>query len=246
MKKEVLAVKAPKSYLIAPLAFMIIGLLSGFSIIFFQNDHILIKILCSAPLFVLGLFGAYLSFGYIFTPKIMLYYDEENIYLGFSKMIGERYGWDTKILEVGGGYYPIFSKYIDDAQTKNGLGKITVFDPVLVTNKLGTVNLQKKEFSHDIDVSDFDLLVGICPCEATTEIIKSAVVNKKEFFIAMCGCTHFPMYDMPWFYNPSYLYPMWVEEVVALAKEQEDDGFEVIQETVDNFPYPIISSKIKK
>ena len=172
--------------------------------------------------------------------------DEENIYLGFSKMIGERYGWDTKILEVGGGYYPIFSKYIDDAQTKNGLGKITVFDPVLVTNKLGNVNLQKKEFSHDMDVSDFDLLVGICPCEATTEIIKSAVVNKKEFFVAMCGCTHFPMYDMPWFYNPSYLYPMWVEEVVALAKEQEDDGFEVIQETVDNFPYPIISSKIKK
>ena len=75
MKKEVLAVKAPKSYLIAPLAFMIIGLLSGFLIIFFQNDHIFIKILCSVPLFVLGLFGAYLSFGYIFNPKIMLYYD---------------------------------------------------------------------------------------------------------------------------------------------------------------------------
>ena len=87
MKKEVLAVKAPKSYLIAPLAFMIIGLLSGFSIIFFQNDHIFIKILCSAPLFVLGLFGVYLSFGYIFTPKIMLYYDEENIYLNQTKEI---------------------------------------------------------------------------------------------------------------------------------------------------------------
>ena len=34
--------------------------------------------------------------------------DSENIYLGFSKMIGEQYGWNTKILEVGGGYYPIF------------------------------------------------------------------------------------------------------------------------------------------
>ena len=66
---------------------MIIGLLSGFLIIFFQNDHIFIKILCSAPLFVLGLFGAYLSFGYIFNPKIMLYYDEENIYLNQTKEI---------------------------------------------------------------------------------------------------------------------------------------------------------------
>lgn len=172
--------------------------------------------------------------------------EAENIYLGFSKMIGERYGWDAKILEVGGGFYPIFSKYIDDEQTKNGLGKITVIDPVLVTNKLGNVKLQKKAFSHNMNVSDFDLLVGICPCEATTEIIKSAVINKKEFFIAMCGCTHFPMYDIPFFYNQSYLYHMWVEEIVALAKEQEEDGFEVIQETVDNFPYPIISSKIKK
>lgn len=172
--------------------------------------------------------------------------EAENIYLGFSKMIGERYGWDAKILEVGGGFYPIFSKYIDDEQTKNGLGKITVIDPVLVTNKLGNVKLQKKAFSHNMNVSDFDLLVGICPCEATTEIIKSAVINKKEFFIAMCGCTHFPMYDIPCFYNQSYLYHMWVEEIVALAKEQEEDGFEVIQETVDNFPYPIISSKIKK
>ena len=172
--------------------------------------------------------------------------DSENIYLGFSKMIGEQYGWNTKILEVGGGYYPIFSKYIDDAQKKNGKGTITVMDPVIVTNKLGRVKLQKEEFSHDMNVSQFDLLVGICPCEATTEIIKSAVINQKEFFIAMCGCTHFPMTDMPWFYGHSYIYRMWVEEILYLAREQEKDGFIIHQEMVDNFPYPIIYSKTKK
>ena len=172
--------------------------------------------------------------------------ETENIYFGFSKMIGDKYGWDSKILEVGGGYYPIFSKYIDDSQTKEGTGTITVMDPVLVTNKLGNVKLQKQEFAHDMDVSNFDLLVGICPCEATTEIIKSAVINKKEFFVAMCGCTHFPMYDMPWFYGQAYLYHMWVDEVMRLAQEQEKDGFTITQEYVDNFPYPIISSQIKK
>lgn len=74
MQKDILAIKAPKSYLIVSLAFIIIGLLLGFFIIIFQNDHIIINILCSAPLFALGLFGAYLFFRYVFYPNIMLYY----------------------------------------------------------------------------------------------------------------------------------------------------------------------------
>lgn len=187
------------------------------------------------------------------TPDILLQLyakfgmlnETENIYLGFSKMIGEKYGWNSKILEVAGGYYPIFAKYIDEAQNKNGTGTISVIDPVLVTNNLGRVKLQKKEFSRDMDVSDFDLLIGICPCEATQEIIQSAVVNKKEFFIAMCGCTHFPMDEMPWFYDRSYLYNMWLEENMYIAKRQEKYGFSVTEETIDNFPYPIIYSKKK-
>ena len=71
-------------------------------------------------------------------------------------------------------------------------------------------------------------------------------MNQKEFFIAMCGCTHFPMTDMPWFYGHSYIYRMWVEEILYLAREQEKDGFIIHQEMVDNFPYPIIYSKTKK
>ena len=30
---------------------------------------------------------------------------EENFYLGFARLIGQRYGWDAKVLEVGGGYF---------------------------------------------------------------------------------------------------------------------------------------------
>ena len=184
------------------------------------------------------LFQLYCKFGMI--PS------EQNIYMGFADMIGQKYGWGTKILEVGGGYYPIFSKYVDDNQQKNGNGTITVIDPLIVTDKLGRVKLQKKEFTRDMDVSDFELLVGICPCEATKEIISSALFNKKEFFIAMCGCIHFDYYPMPYFYGSNFAYSMWVDDVYGLAKEQEEDGFEVTKQYVDNFPYPIISSKRKK
>lgn len=85
MQKDILAMKAPKSYIIVPLCFMITGLLLGFSIIIFQDDYIFIKILCSLPLYALGVFGAYLTFRYVFYPKIMLYYDEKNIYLNYTK-----------------------------------------------------------------------------------------------------------------------------------------------------------------
>ena len=184
------------------------------------------------------LFQLYCKFGMI--PE------EQNIYMGFAKMIGEKYGWNNRILEVGGGYYPIFSKYVDDEQQKSGSGTITVMDPVLVTDKLGKVKLQKQEFSRDMDVSDFELLIGICPCEATKEIISSALFNKKEFFIALCGCTPSQSYAMPCFGGYDFVYRMWVNAVYSLAKKQEEDGFEVVKQHVDNFPYPIISSKRKK
>jgi len=178
--------------------------------------------------------------------KFGMFSEEENTYLGFAKMIGDVYGYDINILEVAGGYYPIFSQYIDDFQQKENNGTITVIDPLLVIEKLGKVSLQKKEFSHDMNVSDFDLLVGICPCEATEEIIKSAVINKKEFFIAMCGCIDVKNYGWMWGFEREFIYNSKVDKIFCLAQEQEKDGFEVQKQYIKNFNYPIISSKRKK
>lgn len=188
-----------------------------------------------------------------YTPDILLQLyakfgmlsDEENIYLRFADMIGETYGWNYNILEVGGGYYPIFSKYIADKQQKHA-GTITTVDPHLVVSKLGNVKLQKREFSYHEDISNFDLIMGICPCDATLDIIKSAKLNHREFFIAMCGCTHFTFENFPYIYDPNTLFNMWKKFVIDLAIEQEEDGFEVTTEEVSFFPYPIIKSKIKK
>ena len=171
--------------------------------------------------------------------------EEENIYLEFCKIIGDIYGWDRNILEVGGGYYPIFSKYVDDKQTECGSGTITVIDPKLVTGSLGNVKLVKEEFSRESNVSDFNLLIGICPCESTIDIISSALINQKEFFIALCGCVPYPYNCMP-FLSPYAAHIVWSENIKELAYEQEESGFEVITKNIDNFPYPIIYSKRKK
>lgn len=81
MKKEILARKAPKSYLIVPVTFMILGILFVFNIWLFKVEHLAIKIGTSIPLVALGVYGTYLTFEYLFQPKVMLYYDSQNIYI---------------------------------------------------------------------------------------------------------------------------------------------------------------------
>lgn len=176
---------------------------------------------------------------------------EENCYLQFAQLVGELYGWDSHILEVGGGFFPSFSKHIDRLQqSHNSSGTITTYDPRLVIQKLGNVKLYKGFFADDVTVESYDLIVGIMPCEATSKIIKKATKEHKEFFLAMCGCIHYEGLDVPrGIFGPKPItYDEYVEKVYDLAKKQEQDGFEVIKEDAKqySFKYPIIRSQKRR
>lgn len=172
---------------------------------------------------------------------------EENYYLNFAKMIGDKYGWNCQILEIGGGFFPAFSYHISQLQkVKQQGGSITVYDPLLVTTSLENIALHKEKFTEETDISSFDVLVGIMPCEATRLIIKKAIKDHKQFFIAMCGCTHYHDDEIPHnFWGPIFPnYQDWVNTVLKLALEQEHDNFNVtIEQKSKIYSYPIISSK---
>lgn len=174
--------------------------------------------------------------------------DYENFYLGFSNMIGEKYGYDANILEVAGGCYPVFAKYMRQKQIyHNGKGTVTVYDPRLVTTKINNLKLYKKEFTLDTDIKNYDLLVGVLPCEATRLIIEKAILGNKEFFIGMCGCTHFELKELYW--SPFGMIPRsydeWVDTVYDTALICQNRGYDVTKKYVKEFyfEYPIISSK---
>lgn len=170
--------------------------------------------------------------------------DYENWYLGFCNMIGEKYGWGINILEIGSGFFPIFSKYIDLKQQSLGKGTIHAYDPNLVTENLGNIVLHKKNFTEDISLDYFDLVVGIMPCDATELIIKKAILSKKQFFVALCGCDHAEKKStIP--YGSSIEDDDWKSYIVDLARSQEKDGFEIKIEKAKEFYYAhyIISSK---
>ena len=171
----------------------------------------------------------------------------ENYYLGFAEIVGKKYGLNCRFLEVGGGYFPAFSYHMDKLQQEaNSSGTITVYDPKLVVTGLGNVRLRHSLFTAETSISEFDVLVGIMPCDATKVMIKKATKEHKEFYIAMCGCIPD---DEVYKYNDYMMMNVspikfWIDDVYDLAREQAKDGFEVTYE--DNpygIPYPIISSR---
>lgn len=70
-------------------------------------------------------------------------------------------------------------------------------------------------------------------------------MSQKEFFVALCGCTHFPERSISFPYSYEYTMESYHDRVIDLASEQKKDGFEVKIERVKEFyyKYPIISSK---
>lgn len=104
---------------------------------------------------------------------------------------------NSNILEVACGCYPSLAEMIAFYISGNqGLGNITVIDPLLVVKDLPNIILEKKEFTKNYSIGPYNLLIGQAPCEATVSIIERACAEKKDMSILLCGSTHFE--------NPSY------------------------------------------
>ena len=152
--------------------------------------------------------------------------------------IKKHFSIDGNICEIGGGRLPSFANMVAEEQLKTGKGTITVYDPGLVFLEPIHLNisLHKDYFTKDTAVSNYDLLVGIHPCEATEIIIDSAFKNDKDFYVAMCNCKH-DGFNSPKVYQ---------EHVIDHAKElanQYNREIEVTSLDRSTYNYPIIYSK---
>jgi len=101
----------------------------------------------------------------------------------------EYFSLEQDILEIGCGHFPAFARLIDEEQQSLKKGAITAYDPVLVTENLGSIDLNKKLLT-DEDVSGFDLLVSTFSCDATNKVLAVAKENKLPYFLHMCNCNH--------------------------------------------------------
>ena len=167
---------------------------------------------------------------------------KDNYYLSFYKMIGEIYGYDLNILEIGAGIFPILSKYIDDEQSRIGKGKITAIDPLVIDKKIGNIKLVRDEFKSGMDISDFDLIIAIRPCSATDMIVREAELASKNLFLALCSCQPYQMYD----FDTDMYRDEWINMEKYVMSRQKDNGFDVgIHDSLPNFPNPVMYTKKK-
>ena len=163
------------------------------------------------------------------------------------KLLKELFPISGNILEVCSGYIPSFANLIANEQLKLNSGTITIYEPNLVnlTPKHPNMTLHKEEFTLSTEISQYDLVTALLPCEATETIIESACRNRKDFYIAMCGCVHT---DLGYFYGymstSPIIYQNQVIEVTKRLLEEYDNGtLEVTHLTNHPINYPILYNR---
>ena len=186
--------------------------------------------------------------------ELGLYYPSRSPYVGYFNKLLSIHGLDKDILDVGGGHLPTFGHMIAKYQLRIGKGTISVIDPALITNKSKMPNLKliKEEFNKEYDITNYDMLVGILPCDTTEDLIESAIVNHKDFFVGMCGCIHGELRSMYfgggmyWGFNPTpVMYQNLVEEKAQkLLEEYSEDELGITYLSKKHMiPFPILYNK---
>jgi len=156
------------------------------------------------------------------------------------KKLQDKFSLDRNILEIGSGYIPAFAEEISSYQQHINKGTITIYEPLLIKMN-DNINSHKEKFTIDTDISKYDLLVGILPCDATETIIEAACKNNKDFYIAMCGCVHRET-GSELVYNP-ISYQHYIIDKTEYYLEKYNNGTLEIDRINHDIDYPILSNK---
>lgn len=100
----------------------------------------------------------------------------------FAEYICSKVSVGSKILEVGCGPKAIMAHKL----IQKGM-QVVAIDPLL-KNPGG--DFKREYFTMDYDVSPYDVVVGLEPCEAIEPLIRVCVREEKPFIAAPCGQPH--------------------------------------------------------
>ena len=163
------------------------------------------------------------------------------------KLLKELFPLDSNILEVGSGYIPAFANMIANEQLKLNKGTVTIYEPLLLemNPKYPNMELHKEAFTLNTDISNYDLVLGILPCSVTETLIESACINKKDFYIAMCGCVHTSL-DYLYGYqstSPALYREMVIENTKRLVKQYDNGTLEITKLKNHPINFPILYNR---
>ena len=170
-----------------------------------------------------------------------------NFYKEHLKRLKERFDIRGNVLDVASGSIPAFANLLAHEQLKIGSGTVTLYEPLLIVDKpkYPNMTMYRQNFTEYTYIKNFDLITGIMPCGVTETLIEQACRNQKDFYVAMCGCTHFEYVPYDFLITPeSYQYYI-IEKTEQLLQRYDNGTLEV--EHLDNYEinYPILYNKKK-
>lgn len=167
-------------------------------------------------------------------------YDEypDNKYNVFYNYMSERYDLNQHLLEVASGMYPSFAKKVASMQK---CGSVTAIDPWSILEDVNGIKVIKAEFTRDTDLSDYDFIYAIRPCEALEEIIRAANKNDLEFCALACRCTHIP--NRMLYGRSEVYYYEYIEYIREIIESTIPSDLEYTLDYVNGYREPIISTK---
>lgn len=171
-----------------------------------------------------------------------------NYYQKHLNNLQTKFNINCNVLDIASGIIPSFANLLAHEQLKTGKGTVTLYEPLLgfTKPKHRNMTLHKEKFTTETSIKEFDLITAIMPCAATETIIENACRNQKDFYIAMCGCTHFEY--IPWgMYVTPEMYQDYVIDKTNRLLDEYDNGTLVIEklEGETDIDYPILYNRKK-
>lgn len=120
--------------------------------------------------------------------KLEIQHPLGNFYECHLKILKENFKLKGNILDVASGYIPAFGMHMAK-QIKNN-GTVTLYDPLLLKDQPLRKNmvLHKELFTKETDISSYDLITSILPCEVTELLLERVCEERKDFYIQLCSC----------------------------------------------------------
>ena len=162
----------------------------------------------------------------------------DNINTKFYNKLSSEYDINQRLLEVGCGLIPSFAKML---KSKQSSGSITVIDPRVRLASVDDITIIRTYFDFDFDLTDFDLVYGIEPCDATPKVIEYANKADKDLCVLMCKCVHYiPTKGLDEF---DATYKDWLEYIEEVMKTTLPEDREYKMEYLEDIDTPLFTTK---
>lgn len=161
---------------------------------------------------------------------------KDTVYYKFYLLSKNYFNLDNiRILEVACGYIPIMSSIYKKYEVNN----IEAINQKILIKNYKNVKTIEYDLTKEYNLSKYDLIIGIRPCNITVNIIKNCIKYKKNFMLYLCPCI--PIIGKKKFNT----YEEWILHIKNNICNDKNYNFEFINFKDDSI-CPIIVGKLTK